>query len=133
MFTGNSQVKTWSNWFVLPHMIQYPDSSNYQLPELYERLRFLLLPTHSNPRWLKMAAEGLLQHINFSKWSNFVIWILTIFFPLHFSFTFRDLSNLELPSDKPKHNILKTIFRLSLIAEKIMRFLCSTRHSKQTS
>lgn len=27
---------------------------------------FLLLPTHSNPQWLKMAAEMLLQHINFS-------------------------------------------------------------------
>lgn len=40
MFTGNSQVKTWSNWFVLPHMIQYPDSSNNQFPELSERLRF---------------------------------------------------------------------------------------------
>lgn len=39
MFTGNSQVKTWSNWFL--HMIPYPGSPNHQRPEPAERrLRF---------------------------------------------------------------------------------------------
>lgn len=90
---------------------------------------FLLLPTHSNPQWLKMAAEVLLQHINFSLsgpilssecWKS--------------SFLLLEICRiLGLPSHKPKCNISKTIFKLSLIAERIMRFLYSTLHSKQTS
>lgn len=134
MFTGNSQVKTWSNWFLLPHMIPHPDSPNYQLLQLSERLRFFCCCQHIVTQWLKMAAEVLLQHINFylsgpilssECWKSSFHYI--------FFFYFRDLSNLGLPSYKLKCNIFKTIFRLSLIAVRIMCFLYSTLHSKQTS
>lgn len=54
-FIGNSQVKTWSNWFVLPHMIQYSDFPNYLLPELSCIPKFVFCcqhkVTHSDWKW----------------------------------------------------------------------------------
>lgn len=114
---------TWFN-ILIP-----PTTSSLSYLNVYA---FLLLPTHSNPQWLKMAAEVLLQHINFSL-SGPILSSECWKSSFYYFFTFRDLSNLGLPSHKPKYSISKTIFRLSLIAERIMRFLYSPLHSKQTS
>lgn len=116
---------TWFN-ILIP-----PTTSSLSYMNVYA---FLLLPTHSNPQWLKMAAEVLLQHISFAPSGP----ILSSecrksSFHYPFFFTFRDLLSLGLPSYKPKCNIFKRIFRLSLTAERIMRFLYGTPHSKQTS
>lgn len=114
---------TWFNTLIPP------TTSSLSYQNVYA---FLLLPTHSNPQWLKMAAEVLLQHINFSL-SGPILSSECCKSSFYYFFTFRDLSNLGLPSQKPNCNISKTIFRLSLIAERIMRFLYSPLHSKQTS
>lgn len=115
---------TWFN-ILIP-----PTTSSLSYLNVYA---FLLLPTHSNPQWLKMAAEVLLQHINFSLSGPILSSECWKSFHYGFFFTFRDSSNMGLPSYKPKCNIFKTIFRLSLIAERIMRFLYSSLHSKLTS
>lgn len=114
---------TWFN-ILIP-----PTTSSLSYLNVYA---FLLLPTHSNPQWLKMAAEVLLQHVNFSL-SDPILSSECWKSSFYYFFTFRGSSNLGLPSHKPKCNISKTIFKLSLIAERIMHFLYSTLHSKQTS
>lgn len=68
---------TWFNFLISPTTC----SQSY----LHSSICFLL-PTHSNPQWLKMAAEVLLQHINFSLSSPILsskCW--KIFFSLQFT------------------------------------------------
>lgn len=126
------EVIGFSTWSHIP----VPPTTS-ALSQLNVVCAFLLLPTQSNLQWLKMAAEVLLQHINFSlsgpilsseRWKSSFC-----YFPLPPGQIMGDSSNLGLPSHKPKHNIFSTIFRLSLIAVRIMRFLPSTLHPEQTS
>lgn len=72
------------NWFVLPHMSQYSDFPNYLLPELSAFLN-LFCCQHIVTQWLKMAAEVLLQHINFSLSSPILSSKCWKIFSLHFT------------------------------------------------